>query len=838
MSISVNDRNNIVNSITISSVSPMTTEPVQVSLAELAKQIQDAMASGDLQRFQTLFQDPRARSDDVFQKIDGSALQFLRWQELVIPSPNSTSFLERFREAVAQRNTTTRFTDFLSEIELEDFEPLLAYCQIPQPLTATDSLNSLRAQIECIRRIKQFARTEPYQENQFSTFVRSLLTTMPLHDLLQCCEVTMRRSSFFERPVEQITRAIHIFPQVQSLITNNNINDIIENQNIDEIAVLCCRTGSSQPSAELQCAMCCAALRNLENTLSSPSLSATQRTMTTKKKNEVMLRLFTINKANSKLFSTYMDNISRATPNADAAVIDSIKSALQFFLLVDSGNWATLLQRRQSSPAEFERYCTKYHAIFQLEVSAQDTIDLLQAIKSIPQSLFEQTYSYFTNITSQNVTPTEALRVAICITTHLMPPYNWSRFHNALVEENFSDNAIASLITFMQNMPLSDSTISEQRTHILEHYQQIQQNIQQNYRGIAMEALSTVIITAYELPKISNVYQTVLSSQGETTIQVHEQSISMIREGDKLYIPSRKLAGGLKKVFRTVQFAIPSNSSSLSLTAPQRGPVALTQRIGTDLLERNIYYGQRLNGAPHVVTTISVQVLTSPQQGARGYFFLESCDQDLAHAIPEGVSCTVVIEKLKLFKQALLGVQSMHERGFVHRDIKANNFLAHATEQRIDIRITDFDLTAEAQDVTQTNSQTCGPIKPRIMSPAFPFATDIYQCGALLAHIYDSNSALYAALRTSGYSNAFTRPRLPHETEDTDLRIYAPEAQLARAQQAIESGSTTAEQRAELEVYTLISRLCALEPAQRPTIGEAISLTSAAIARLEQIQTA
>lgn len=106
----------------------------------------------------------------------------------------------------------------------------------------------------------------------------------------------------------------------------------------------------------------------------------------------------------------------------------------------------------------------------------------------------------------------------------------------------------------------------------------------------------------------------------------------------------------------------------------------------------------RCQGAAHVV-----QLLEAVERHDKLYLVLEYMDSDLETLIGATESApTLGVAQVKAYLQMLLlGVQELHSRGVLHRDLKPNNLLLSKTQHVA--KITDFGMAAVVEDAGDTD---------------------------------------------------------------------------------------------------------------------------------------
>ncbi|EGZ22109.1 hypothetical protein PHYSODRAFT_557863 [Phytophthora sojae] len=107
----------------------------------------------------------------------------------------------------------------------------------------------------------------------------------------------------------------------------------------------------------------------------------------------------------------------------------------------------------------------------------------------------------------------------------------------------------------------------------------------------------------------------------------------------------------------------------------------------------------RCRGAAHVV-----QLLEAVERNDKLYLVLEYMDSDLETLIGATESApTLDVAQVKAYlRMLLLGVQELHARGVLHRDLKPNNLLLSKT-QRV-AKITDFGMATIVEDGGDTDA--------------------------------------------------------------------------------------------------------------------------------------
>ena len=94
-----------------------------------------------------------------------------------------------------------------------------------------------------------------------------------------------------------------------------------------------------------------------------------------------------------------------------------------------------------------------------------------------------------------------------------------------------------------------------------------------------------------------------------------------------------------------------------------------------------------------------------------------------------------------IIKQILMGLDYMHERGFIHRDLKPENFMIN--EKTLEVKIIDF---GTVKDIANSNTPFTTYVSTRwyrapecvLRAENYGTASDIFAVGCILGELYNS----------------------------------------------------------------------------------------------------
>lgn len=185
--------------------------------------------------------------------------------------------------------------------------------------------------------------------------------------------------------------------------------------------------------------------------------------------------------------------------------------------------------------------------------------------------------------------------------------------------------------------------------------------------------------------------------------------------------------GGFGKVYRAI------------FTKPYKGYTeAAAKSINTQLVKDEVQIMKRLNH-PHIVEFLGVY-----QKGPSTIILLECAPGGTLHQyLFKDEAAAPVSEELfrKWARESSLGIQYLHEKKFLHRDIKGSNCLLFQDKL---LKLSDFGLSREYNRSMTTSSLkgTCGFMAPEIIATnangrsTFSEFSDIYAFGMLLLQIF------------------------------------------------------------------------------------------------------
>ena len=185
--------------------------------------------------------------------------------------------------------------------------------------------------------------------------------------------------------------------------------------------------------------------------------------------------------------------------------------------------------------------------------------------------------------------------------------------------------------------------------------------------------------------------------------------------------------GGFGQVYRAI------------FTTPYKGYTeAAAKSINTELVKNEVEIMKKLNH-PNIVEFLGVY-----QKGPSTIILLECAPDGTLHQyLSKDKATAPVPEELfrKWARESSLGIQYLHEKDFLHRDIKGSNCLLFQDKL---LKLSDFGISREYNRSMTTSSLkgTCGFMAPEIIvtnangRSTFSVKSDIYAFGMLLLQIF------------------------------------------------------------------------------------------------------
>lgn len=109
-------------------------------------------------------------------------------------------------------------------------------------------------------------------------------------------------------------------------------------------------------------------------------------------------------------------------------------------------------------------------------------------------------------------------------------------------------------------------------------------------------------------------------------------------------------------------------------------------------------------------------------------------------------------EGREIIKQTLQGLEYLHTRRFIHRDLKPGNILL-ATRDPIHVKLADFGLTVNATDVCNTICGTPMYAAPEVWNPPYTEKIDIWSVGIIVMQLWLGLPTITGNLQDFGYSS-------------------------------------------------------------------------------------
>ncbi|MDB6081382.1 MAG: kinase domain protein [Chlamydiia bacterium] len=266
--------------------------------------------------------------------------------------------------------------------------------------------------------------------------------------------------------------------------------------------------------------------------------------------------------------------------------------------------------------------------------------------------------------------------------------------NNTIIHEarNFLQLTATALITIPQiiieNITKSFAEATEKATPPLTEQMEHLKNIVTQYQAISeigektgkitpQEALQTAFITGYEIPKIQDIQQTILGSKEglsilskEKTKLTHDLYIDAQKGVRKVYVLTNHVLGegSFKKATKAVEFVF--NKTILQA----KRPVAhLTSKWSpnSETVNEEIHANRALAG-PNVLTMHNAMLLQK-NNSYQLCAFSELCEGDLFHLRQDNRLPKDSLSRIKVIKELLEGLVSIHEKGWSHGDIKPEN---------------------------------------------------------------------------------------------------------------------------------------------------------------------
>lgn len=182
--------------------------------------------------------------------------------------------------------------------------------------------------------------------------------------------------------------------------------------------------------------------------------------------------------------------------------------------------------------------------------------------------------------------------------------------------------------------------------------------------------------------------------------------------------------------------------AKLSLAITENG----CQIVFRELLPRNLFHlrlragfvtGTRIREAltphPHLVGSLG-----RGRKGLIPHELIEFVQGDSLNRLMHQKDERVLAEPVEILRQAAAGLGYMHQNGYVHLDIKEENFLvSHDGNGKVNVKLTDFDLSCvEASCGRKHRSGTVAYMAPeQIRRQPVSFQADVFAFGIVAYHL-------------------------------------------------------------------------------------------------------
>lgn len=193
---------------------------------------------------------------------------------------------------------------------------------------------------------------------------------------------------------------------------------------------------------------------------------------------------------------------------------------------------------------------------------------------------------------------------------------------------------------------------------------------------------------------------------------------------------------------------------------------------------------QLRNGFQHYTWTVNVTGVTDPLEFKCGYFVTEWLEEDIDSFFFEQDSFSAE-EKLRLFRNIVLGLEAIHQEAVFHRDLKIDNIRLRSESTNQVAVIIDFGTAARA-DTPHIGSTYDSPVGAPAYAPPEAFVgfsgtrelahlADCYALGVLLFDLFNirefrfarGNDTEFRRIVAAGASSIATEPN-----EDKKLNLW------------------------------------------------------------------
>jgi tRNA A-37 threonylcarbamoyl transferase component Bud32 len=129
----------------------------------------------------------------------------------------------------------------------------------------------------------------------------------------------------------------------------------------------------------------------------------------------------------------------------------------------------------------------------------------------------------------------------------------------------------------------------------------------------------------------------------------------------------------------------------------------------------------------------------------RNEYKMEFCDVTLRKYIKRRNVTMSFATRKRIALQFLYGINHIHRKGFLHRDLSLQNVLLKVYDEAVSVKLSDFGLAKDqASEFTRTHTEMRGTIRdPQLVSfKAYEVRNEVYAIGWVLAYIFNGKESL------------------------------------------------------------------------------------------------
>lgn len=206
-----------------------------------------------------------------------------------------------------------------------------------------------------------------------------------------------------------------------------------------------------------------------------------------------------------------------------------------------------------------------------------------------------------------------------------------------------------------------------------------------------------------------------------------------------------------------------------SFEDPDYGIKFALKRAKSDLRERDLY---RFREEFRILKSLSHPYLVEVYQydESRNEYKLEFCDETLRHFIQRRNATLGFDYRRRIALQFLYGINFLHGKGYLHRDVSLQNILLKTFgDDAVIVKLSDFGLVKDTSSTfTRTQTEMRGTIRdPQLHAfKDYSVTNEIYAIGWILSYIFTGKEALVIG---SGEVS-----RIVRKCTDQDLSLRYP----------------------------------------------------------------